>query len=107
MNQSRLKMLAAQRVHRLLQSDLYNEVEPILNDTDREALSRWIDESNDKLIRGMLKSKLEVAIGAQSIGELRTLARRMNILYYTKYTKWELISVILHRKEEETKCSQS
>lgn len=92
----------AEKVDRFLQSNLFVEAYNILckSETAVGELTKLIDVFDLQTIRNKCEEAIEREIGEYSISELRKLARKMCIQYYTSLTKSELLSVIVQRKKD-------
>lgn len=95
------RRLRAEKADRFLQSNLFVEAYSILSSspTLMAELTKLIDGFDADMIRTMCEDAIAREIGEYSIAELRKLARKMCIPYYTSLTKSELLSVIVQRKQ--------
>lgn len=91
------------RLDRFLKSNLFIEAYKVLCGSSDVVnhVTKLIDNIDLETLRNMCEEAIERELGEYSIHQLRKIARKLAIPYYTTYTKSELLSVLIARRKKE------
>lgn len=91
------------RLDRFLRSNLFLEAYKVLSVTTSffNQLSKLVEDIDVESLRSICEEAIEKELGEYSIHQLRKLAAKLAIPYYTTYTKSELLSVLIARRKQE------
>lgn len=95
------------RLDRFLKSNLFTEAYKILCGSTEcvNRVTTLIDAIDVEALRNVCEDVIEKELGEYSIHQLRKLARRLAIPYYTTYTKSELLSVLIIRRKKDAELN--
>jgi hypothetical protein len=85
-------------MERLLSSNEFEEVFKTLNKFQRQEVYTYVYGNNIDMVKLVCERFVQKDLGEMSIQELRKLAKKLSIPYYTKYPKSQLLILVAQRK---------
>lgn len=89
------RYLDAQNLWRFINSQTYIQAVKIMSEEDLIVLEKYAKEHNLSKIKNLCKTTLLESVEDLTVDDLRKIAKRLFIPYYSSYSKEQLTSLIL------------